>query len=97
MNHKQTELLDQVVEELKEHYPGFQIKVLREEGNTVRMAVKMPEDDDQNLEMNRLLAERLTDILVEYGYYFWTMEMNMATATPLIPLTESLPGHGLAS
>ena len=75
MNHKQKKLLNQVSNEMKQHYPDFQVKVLSEQGDTVRIAIRMPEDDDQEWELSGILAKRLTEILVDYGYYFWVTDM----------------------
>ncbi|MBF0239184.1 MAG: hypothetical protein HQM12_15905 [SAR324 cluster bacterium] len=77
MNKKQKELLEGVIAEMKQHYTDFAVKILQEEGNTVRVAVKMPENEDLDWEVSKVLAEQLTKILVEYGYYFWVVDMPL--------------------
>jgi|SaaInl8_200m_RNA_FD_contig_31_2834595_length_899_multi_8_in_0_out_0_3 hypothetical protein len=73
MNHKQKELLEEVISDLRQYYSNFNARILSEEGDTIRISVEMPQDEDKNWELSGHLAEKLTKILVDYGYYFWVL------------------------
>ena len=74
MNHKQQELLDDIISGMTNLYSEFTAQVLEEDGDTIHLRVKLPKDDDENWNASEDLATKLTNILVDTGYYFEAVE-----------------------
>jgi len=73
LNHKQKDLLDQLVKEIEtkfpetkfiEAYPGL------EGENSIWLDFTKPGDEDRLIEIGEYASERTADILLDYGYHF---------------------------
>jgi hypothetical protein len=73
LNHKQTELIDQLVKEIEEKFPEVKfVEVMPspEGENTLLLEFTQPDDEDRLIELGEYASERTTDILLDYGYHF---------------------------
>jgi hypothetical protein len=72
MNFKEKELSVQLFDTLKQHFPDIQLVEIVEsplEESSLRVRMKMPADDDQEMELREMASNLSTDILLNYGYH----------------------------
>lgn len=67
---KQKELVDNMIYEVQLKHPDVKLLHLSEDEDEVWLTVSTPKDEDEEITVIELLAEKLTDILVDHGYYF---------------------------
>lgn len=71
MDHKQEELIAQLVEDIEKKFPEvkFVEVVPSPEGeNALHLRLTEPENDDRFRDILEYASERTTDILLDYGY-----------------------------
>ena len=73
LNHKQEELLQQLIGEIEAKFPETKfVKAYSgiEGENSVWLDFTKPHDEDRLIEVGEYASERTTDILLDYGYHF---------------------------
>ena len=70
MNPKQKELMEQIIAEMKEIFPPFNMQVRSENGTSLDVNIVVPDDEDLHWNLSEVLAIKLENILVDYGYFF---------------------------
>jgi len=81
-NFKQEELIEIMIQSLKEKYPEInliEITESPENPNTLWIKITSPKDEDRKLELRELAAEKCTDILCDYGYHMLVMPIMMVS------------------
>ncbi len=76
LNIKQEELVEELVNTLKEKYPEtdfVEIKESPENPNTLWICITAPDDEDKEIELRSFAADKCTDILCDYGYHMLVM------------------------
>ena len=76
MNFKQEELIDELMIQIQERYPEVElIRVTEspESASTLWIEVTAPEDEDRRIEMREFGSDKVTDILLDYGYHMLVM------------------------
>ncbi|MCP3966244.1 MAG: hypothetical protein GY718_07810 [Lentisphaerae bacterium] len=76
LNHKQEELIEEVVDELKEKYPEIKLVDVTESPenpDTLWICITAPDDEDREIELRSFAADKCTDILCDYGYHMLVM------------------------
>jgi len=72
INLKQIELSHQLFDNLKQQYPEIELVDIAESGvypEHIWVNIIMPENEDRDIEMGHLAANRSIDILIDYGYH----------------------------
>jgi hypothetical protein len=73
LNHKQQELIDQLVKEIEERFPEVkfvEVGPSPESESTLWLDFTKPDDEDRLAALMEYASERTTDILLDYGYHF---------------------------
>ena len=73
LNHKQEELIAQLVKEIEEKFPEVkfvEVGPSPESENTLWLDFTKPEDEDRLIELGEYASERAMNILLDYGYHF---------------------------
>ncbi len=76
VNFKQEELIQDLMSQIKERYPEVDlIGVLEspESRSSLWVEVTAPEDEDREIEMSEFAADKVSDILLDYGYHMLVM------------------------
>ncbi len=79
INFKQKELIDGLVEDLKEKFPEVRfvdITESPEDPNDLWINVTKMKDEDRLLELIDFCGEKSTDILMDYGYHMLVMPIR---------------------
>ncbi|MCP4350935.1 MAG: hypothetical protein GY795_36175 [Desulfobacterales bacterium] len=79
INFKQQELVDRLVEDLKEKFPEVRfvdITESPEDPNDLWINVTKMKDEDRLLELIDFCGEKSTDILMDYGYHMLVMPIR---------------------
>jgi hypothetical protein len=72
LNHKQEELIAQLVREIEEKFPDIKfVETVQspESVNTLWLRFTQPDDDGRFMEIGEYASERTMDILLDYGYH----------------------------
>jgi DNA polymerase III sliding clamp (beta) subunit (PCNA family) len=72
MNFKEKELSLQLFDTLKQHFPDIQLVAIVAsplEESSWRVRIRMPTDEDQEVELREMASTLSTDILLNYGYH----------------------------
>jgi hypothetical protein len=83
MNFKQEELIDELMTQIQERYPEVElIRVTEspESSSTLWIEVTAPEDEDRRIEMREFGSDKVTDILLDYGYHMLVMPVRKKAA-----------------
>lgn len=71
MNHKQQEILDDILGTIQKQFPEVQLINIDElNANTYWVTITEPSDEELELQMIELLGELSTDALLDYGFQF---------------------------
>jgi hypothetical protein len=76
MNFKQKELIQKLFNTVKEKFPEVEfISVTEGPENPADLWVNItaPDDEDREIELIEFAGDKITDILLDYGYYFLVM------------------------
>ncbi len=79
INFKQQELIDTLIDDLKNHFPDVRfvdITESPENPNDLWINVTEPEDEDREIELTRFFSEKTADILMDYGYHMLVMPIR---------------------
>ncbi|OQX18348.1 MAG: hypothetical protein BWK80_38300 [Desulfobacteraceae bacterium IS3] len=79
INFKQQELIDGLVEALKEKFPEVRfvdVTESPENPNDLWINVTKVKDDDRFIELTDFCGEKSTDILMDYGYHMLVMPIR---------------------
>jgi len=79
INFKQQELIDGLVEALKEKFPEVRfvdVTESPENPNDLWINVSRPDDDDREMELTDFFSEKAADILMDYGYHMLVMPIR---------------------
>lgn len=94
LNHKQEELIAQLVKEIEEKFPDIkfvEVAPSPESKNTFWLEFTKPDDDDRFIEISEYASERMMDILLDYGYHFVVLPtVNGKAASLTSQLADSL-------
>jgi hypothetical protein len=83
MNFKQEELIDELMAQIQERYPEVElIRVTEspESASTLWIEVTAPEDEDRRIEMREFGSDKVSDILLDYGYHMLVMPVRKKAA-----------------
>mgnify|MGYP006302326341 CR=1 FL=1 len=83
MNFKQEELIDELMIQIQERYPEVElIRVTEspESSSTLWIEVTAPEDEDRRIEMREFGSDKVSDILLDYGYHMLVMPVRKKAA-----------------
>ncbi len=83
INTKQQELINELLETVKERFP--EVKLLDvtespENSNDLWVNVTAPEDEDREIELMEFTSDKEADILVDYGYRIAVMPAKVIAA-----------------
>jgi hypothetical protein len=68
---KQKELIETLEQEIKSRFPAFKILSISDNvDNGLWITIRELNDEESELELEELIAEKVTDILVTHGYHF---------------------------
>lgn len=71
MNFKQKEVLDSIMKKLQEQFPEVEMLTVEElKSNCFWVSVTELPDEEQQFELDDLMAELATDALMDYGFEF---------------------------
>jgi hypothetical protein len=71
MNHKQQEILDDILNTIQKQFPEVHLINIDElNANTYWVTITEPSDEELELQMIELLGELSTDALLDYGFQF---------------------------
>lgn len=71
INFKQKELIETLEQEIKSQFPAFKILSVSDNAdNGLWITIKELNDEESELEMEEIIAEKVTNILVTHGYHF---------------------------
>ncbi len=76
INFKQKELIQQIFNAIREKFPEIEfISVTEgaENPDDLWINITAPRDEDREIELIEFAGDKLTDILLDYGYYFLIM------------------------
>lgn len=73
LNHKQEELIEQLVKEIETRFPEVkfvEVYPSPESANSLWLDFTKPDDENRLIELIEYASDRTTDILLDYGYHF---------------------------
>ncbi len=76
LNHRQKKLVEEVVGSLREKYPDTQLVEITESPenpDTLWICVTAPDDEEREIRLRSLAAEKCMDVLCDYGYHMLVM------------------------
>jgi len=79
MNSKQQELVDGLLDELKNRFPDVRfvdITESPENPNDLWINVTEPQNEDREMELMDFFSEKCIDILMDYGYHMLVMPIR---------------------
>ena len=79
INHKQKQLIDELIFKVQERYPEIVFKDLEtspDDPQHIWINVVADMDEDREIEMTHFASEIATDILMDYGYAISIMPEN---------------------
>ena len=88
LNHKQEELIEQLVREIETKFPETKFVDAvpsPESENTIWPEFTHPESDERFMEIIEYAGERTIDILLDYGYHFLVLPAE-ANGKPAVAL-----------
>jgi len=83
INFKQEELIEGLMDQIRERFPEVSlIKIVEscEDPESLWVKVTSPEDEDRELELRAFASDKVTDILLDYGYHILVMPMRKEAA-----------------
>ncbi len=79
INHKQQELIDGLIEDLKEKFPELELVEVTESPenpNDLWVNVTRVKDEDRLIQFIKFFSSKTTDILMDYGYHISVMPIG---------------------
>ena len=79
INHKQQELIDGLIEDLKEKFPELKLVEITESPenpNDLWVNVTRVKDEDRLIQFIKFFSSKTTDILMDYGYHISVMPIG---------------------
>ena len=76
INFKQKELIRQIFNAIREKFPETEFVSVTEgveNPDDLWINITAPSDEDREIELIEFAGDKLTDILLDYGYYFMVM------------------------
>ncbi len=76
INFKQEELIKKLMRAIRRKFPEVRlidVSESPEDPETLWLNMTAPEDENREIELRRFGSEKVTDILLDYGYYFLIM------------------------
>jgi hypothetical protein len=76
INFKQEELIKKIMRAIRRKFPEVRLINVTEspeDQETLWLNMTSPEDEEREIELRRFGSEKVTDILLDYGYYFLIM------------------------
>jgi len=76
MNFKQEELIEKLIKQIKKKFPEVGlIKIMEscDDPESLWIKVTAPEDEDREMELRDFTGDKVTDILLDYGYHMLVM------------------------
>jgi len=83
INFKQEELIENLMNQIKNKFPEVRlIKIMEgcEDPESLWIKVSSPEDEDREMELRDFASDKVTDILLDYGYHMLVMPMREKAA-----------------
>ncbi len=76
INFKQEELIEELMCQIREKFPEVELIDVTESwetSTTLWINVTAPEDEDRKIELREFGSDKVTDILLDYGYHMLVM------------------------
>ncbi len=76
INFKQEELIDTLMKQIRQKFPEvdlINITESPEDPESLWINVTAPDDDDRDMELIEFAGDKVTDILLDYGYHMLVM------------------------
>ncbi len=76
INFKQEELIEKLMNDIRQEFPEVRLIDVTEspdDPETLWINMTAPEDEDRKIRLREFGSEIITDILLDYGYYFLIM------------------------
>ncbi|MCP4351029.1 MAG: hypothetical protein GY795_36645 [Desulfobacterales bacterium] len=76
INFKQEELIEELMCQIREKFPEVELIDVTEScetSTTLWINVTAPEDEDRKIELREFGSDKVTDILLDYGYHMLLM------------------------
>ncbi len=76
LNFKQEELIEELMCQIKEKFPEVELIDVTEScetSTTLWINITAPEDEDREIELREFGSDKVTDILLDYGYHMLVM------------------------
>jgi hypothetical protein len=102
MNFKEKELSLQLFDTLKQQFPDIQLVEIVEsplEESSWRVRIRMPTNEDQEVELREMASTLSTDILLNYGYHILISAVaksetpRLRRVTPEVAQMDSSPPY----
>jgi acetolactate synthase regulatory subunit len=79
INFKQEELIKKIMRAIRRKFPEVRLIDVTEspdDPEILWLNMTAPEDEDREIELLRFGSKKVTDIMLDYGYYFLIMPNN---------------------
>lgn len=83
INVKQEELIQRLVTQIKEEFPEVDLISITEspeDPESLWINVTAPEDEDRDMALIEFAGDKITDILLDYGYHMLVMPVRKEAA-----------------
>ncbi len=83
INFKQEELIDTLMKQIRQKFPEvdlINITESPEDPESLWINVTAPDDDDRDMELIEFAGDKVTDILLDYGYHMLVMPVQAKAA-----------------
>lgn len=83
INIKQEELINRLMKQIREKFPEtdlINITESPEDPETLWINVTAPDDEDRDMELIEFAGDKITDILLDYGYHMLVMPVQAKAA-----------------
>ena len=83
INFKQEELIDDLLHQVKEKFPEVELIDVThspEDPESLWINVIGPEDEDREIELRAFASDKVSDILLDYGYHMLVMPTRSIAA-----------------
>lgn len=80
INFKQEELIDKLVNTLRNKFPEVEfidITESPEDSESLWINVTAPQSEDREIELREFASDKTTDILIDYGYHMLVMPTHL--------------------
>ncbi|MDM8517316.1 hypothetical protein QUF76_14030 [Desulfobacterales bacterium HSG16] len=83
INFKQEELIERLMSQIREKFPEVDLINITEhpeDPESLWINVTGPEDEDRDMELIEFAGDKVTDILMDYGYHMLVMPIQAERA-----------------